>query len=108
MIVFNLGCDKDHRFEGWFASAEAFDQQRERGQVNCPVCGSATVSRLPSAPYVVTRHQERPAGAVDTATTASAPTPAPAPAMNWLNCTYELVLQMSAKGPAAEVECQTW
>lgn len=81
MIVFNLGCDRDHRFEGWFASAEAFDQQRERGLVNCPVCGSATVSRLPSAPYVVTRHQERPAGAVETATTASPPTPAPAPAM---------------------------
>ncbi|THF63354.1 DUF1178 family protein [Pseudothauera rhizosphaerae] len=73
MIVFNLACDGDHRFEGWFASAEAFDDQRARGLVACPVCGSDTVERLPSAPYVVTRHEQRPVEAAK-------PTPAPAPA----------------------------
>ena len=75
MIVFNLGCDKDHRFEGWFASADAFDNQRARGLVTCPVCGSSAVSRLPSAPYVVTRQQQR---ANDAENTATAPTVAPA------------------------------
>jgi hypothetical protein len=76
VIVFNLGCDKDHRFEGWFASAEAFDEQRARGLVTCPVCGAGTVSRLPSAPYVVTRHQAQPDQG-GTAATATSPVPAP-------------------------------
>lgn len=75
MIVFNLGCDKDHRFEGWFASAEAFEGQRARGLVSCPVCGSAAVERLPSAPYVVTRQQTRPAGTPDTAVAAAPAAP---------------------------------
>ena len=50
MIVFNLGCEAGHRFEGWFASAEDFDRQRARGMLECPVCGVKAVSRLPSAP----------------------------------------------------------
>jgi hypothetical protein len=79
VIVFNLGCDKDHRFEGWFASAEAYESQRARGLVSCPVCGSAQVERLPSAPYVVTR----PQGRVSEAPTA-APQPAAPPAATTL------------------------
>lgn len=55
MIVIDLCCDREHRFEGWFASADAFDSQSAGGQVSCPVCGSANVQRLPSAPYVQTR-----------------------------------------------------
>ncbi|NMF89322.1 DUF1178 family protein [Aromatoleum petrolei] len=52
MIVLNLSCDHEHLFEGWFASSAAYDEQRERGLVSCPVCGSTTISRRPSAPYV--------------------------------------------------------
>lgn len=55
MIVLDLCCDQDHRFEGWFGSAAAFASQHERGLVECPVCASRTVRRLPSAPYVQTR-----------------------------------------------------
>lgn len=54
MIVLNLCCDHEHLFEGWFGSAAAFEAQRERGQVVCPVCGSASISRRPSAPYINT------------------------------------------------------
>ncbi|HRP95907.1 MAG TPA: DUF1178 family protein [Rhodocyclaceae bacterium] len=54
MIVLNLCCDNEHLFEGWFASAEAFDAQCARGMVSCPVCGSSTISRRPTAPYVNT------------------------------------------------------
>jgi hypothetical protein len=50
MKVFNLSCAQDHRFEGWFASAEAYESQLERGLVECPVCGDQSVRRLPSAP----------------------------------------------------------
>lgn len=52
MIVLNILCDSGHRFEGWFASADAFRSQCERKLVNCPECNTAMVRLLPSAPYV--------------------------------------------------------
>jgi hypothetical protein len=50
LIVFNLSCSADHRFEGWFASGEEFDAQRGRGLLSCPMCGSSEVSKQLSAP----------------------------------------------------------
>jgi hypothetical protein len=52
MIVFDLACADDHRFEGWFASSAAFAEQRARGLVTCPHCGSAEVAKAPMAPAV--------------------------------------------------------
>jgi hypothetical protein len=52
MIVFNLGCESGHRFEGWFGSTEDFDRQCQHGMLECPVCGAKAVSRLPSAPHL--------------------------------------------------------
>ena len=54
MIVFNLGCENNHRFEGWFASSEDFERQSDGKQVTCPLCGNANVSRLPHAPHIGT------------------------------------------------------
>lgn len=54
MIVLNLCCENDHVFEGWFASAEAFEAQSGKGLVTCPVCNSSGISRRPTAPYVKT------------------------------------------------------
>ena len=50
MKVFDLTCDHDHRFEGWFASAAAFTDQQERKLIECPVCGSHAVTKLLAAP----------------------------------------------------------
>jgi len=50
LIVFNLACEADHRFEGWFASAEDFEAQGRRGLLSCPVCGSSDVRKQLSAP----------------------------------------------------------
>ena len=50
MKVFDLICEAGHRFEGWFASAEQFADQRDTRGVRCPLCDSAEVSREPSAP----------------------------------------------------------
>jgi hypothetical protein len=55
MIVFDLTCDKNHQFEGWFGSAEDFTAQANAGDIACPVCGSVEVTRRLSAPYVNTR-----------------------------------------------------
>jgi len=50
MKVFDLRCAQDHRFEGWFGSEDDYASQRERGLVECPMCSSKAVERLPSAP----------------------------------------------------------
>jgi hypothetical protein len=52
MIVFDLLCSAGHRFEGWFASADDFGLQRQRGLLSCPACGAAEVQRIPSAARV--------------------------------------------------------
>jgi hypothetical protein len=49
MIVFDLICKDQHRFEGWFASGEDFTSQKSRGLLACPVCGGAHVEKLPAA-----------------------------------------------------------
>ncbi len=52
MIIFDLTCNNDHGFEGWFQSAESFEQQLESGLVSCPCCGSVEIRRVPSAVHV--------------------------------------------------------
>lgn len=54
MIVYDLSCDRAHRFEGWFSSADDYDAQLQDEQISCPVCGSVSISRQLSAPYVNT------------------------------------------------------
>lgn len=63
MIVFDLLCAAQHRFEGWFASADDFSSQKERSVVCCPVCGSAKVERVPSATRINVGAVEAPAPA---------------------------------------------
>jgi hypothetical protein len=61
MIVFDLRCHKDHVFEAWFASSEAFDEQSKAGAVACPLCGSAKVAKALMAPAVAgTRKSDEP------------------------------------------------
>jgi hypothetical protein len=50
MKVLNLQCSQAHGFEGWFGSEDDFQSQLSRGLVECPLCGDAQVSKLPSAP----------------------------------------------------------
>lgn len=49
MIVFELVCHSEHRFEGWFGSADDFDDQQGRGLLACPNCGSSAVRKLLTA-----------------------------------------------------------
>lgn len=68
MIVFNLGCENSHRFEGWFASNEDFERQLDGKLVTCPLCGNANVSRMLHASHIRTGAKERrPARAQPTA-----------------------------------------
>ena len=52
MIHYSLVCDNDHKFDAWFRSAEAYDQQSARGIVTCPICNSANVGKGLMAPSV--------------------------------------------------------
>ena len=54
MIVYDLSCENTHRFEGWFSSADDFNAQVEAEEISCPVCGSVSISKQLSAPYVNT------------------------------------------------------
>lgn len=55
MIVYNLICERAHKFEGWFSSKDDFDHQLATQKVNCPVCASVVLTLLPSGPRVTTR-----------------------------------------------------
>ena len=61
MIVYDLGCANDHRFEGWFSSAADYKQQLDSKLLSCPLCGNEHVARVPHATYVNTGSSERPA-----------------------------------------------
>lgn len=65
MIVFDLICRAQHRFEGWFNSGEDFNSQKTRGLLECPVCGGAHVEKLPTAK--IRKPSEPPAPAQDSA-----------------------------------------
>ncbi len=53
MIVFDLRCARDgHVFEAWFASSAAFDDQKARGLLACPSCGTAEIEKAMMAPNV--------------------------------------------------------
>ena len=59
MIVFDLSCADGHRFEGWFGSSADYDDQQERGLLECPHCGSGAVSKAPMAPAVPAKGNQR-------------------------------------------------
>jgi len=63
VIVFDLGCENSHRFEGWFASSEDFERQLGRKLVICPLCGNSNITRLPHAAHIKPAPKERAARA---------------------------------------------
>lgn len=52
MIKYALSCDHEHAFEGWFGSSSDYDDQAQRGLLECPVCGSQGVRKQIMAPAV--------------------------------------------------------
>jgi hypothetical protein len=50
MKVLDLQCSQQHSFEGWFGSEDDFQSQLTRGLVQCPMCGSAEITKKLSAP----------------------------------------------------------
>lgn len=65
MIKYTLKCPDDHRFDSWFASAEAFEGLLTSGHLNCAVCGKGNVAKAMMAPQVSVRGKDAPAEAPD-------------------------------------------
>jgi len=49
VIIYDLKCENNHIFEGWFNDRTAFEEQKKKGLVKCPVCGSLSIDIVPSS-----------------------------------------------------------
>ncbi|MEM8770776.1 MAG: DUF1178 family protein [Pseudomonadota bacterium] len=59
MIKYQLQCDADHEFEGWFRDSADYDAQAEDGLISCPTCGGDKVRKAVMSPAVA---RSRPSG----------------------------------------------
>ena len=59
MIVYDLVCDRAHRFEAWFGSSADFDDQQARGLLECPLCASRSVGKAVMAPAVPAKSNQK-------------------------------------------------
>lgn len=73
MKVLNLQCAHQHSFEGWFASEDDFQSQLLRKLVECPMCESTSVDKMPSAPRLNFGARQRHAAASDSSGDAALP-----------------------------------
>ena len=62
MIKYQLVCDADHEFEGWFGDSAAFEEQSRSGLLQCPVCGTGDVRRALMAPNLASPKTRAKAG----------------------------------------------
>lgn len=59
MIVFDLKCNHNHTFEGWFRSSDDYDAQSESNLISCPACGSGKVEKAIMAPNVAAKGNQK-------------------------------------------------
>lgn len=52
MVIYDLICDLDHEFEGWFKNKEDYLSQQATGLLACPVCDSVQIEKRITAPNV--------------------------------------------------------
>ena len=55
MILFDLQCDKDHKFECWFASSANYQRQLKNKMIVCPYCNSTKIQKSLMAPNINTK-----------------------------------------------------
>jgi hypothetical protein len=75
MIRYALSCAEGHEFESWFANSAAFDKQKKRGLVSCPICGSTKVEKAIMAPRLARADSEEIAPPAPQPPTAPAQSP---------------------------------
>lgn len=95
MKVLDLKCAQQHVFEGWFASEEDFQAQRQRGLVSCPLCGDAGVDKQLSAPRL---NLGAPAAAAPASEERTPAVPPPQAQAAWLQLMREAVARTEDVG----------
>ena len=55
MILFDLKCDKEHKFECWFASSANYEEQLKNKMIVCPYCNSTKIEKAIMAPNINTK-----------------------------------------------------
>jgi hypothetical protein len=117
MIVYDLKCANDHVFEVWFASSQAYEDQRARGLIACAFCGSTEVGKAVMAPRLNAKGNQRDASlpavidalprppATAPISISNAPNSAPAPAEV---AKLQAVLHALAQAQAKALEQSTW
>ena len=55
MILFDLKCDKNHKFEAWFASSANYHEQLKDNLIACPYCNSTKIEKSLMAPNINTK-----------------------------------------------------
>ena len=46
-------CSEQNEFDGWFQNIETFENQKESGLINCPICGSDNIIKLLATPNLI-------------------------------------------------------
>ena len=59
MIAFDLVCGKGHIFECWFKDSASYEEQKEQGIINCPVCNDTRIEKVLSPCRVKKNSGER-------------------------------------------------
>ena len=52
MIQYQLRCEHDHQFDGWFPNIAEFERQQEKHLLICPLCDSRHVDRAMMSPRI--------------------------------------------------------
>jgi len=52
MVIYDLVCEFDHSFEGWFKDSDELASQQTSGLLSCPFCNSANIVKKLTAPKV--------------------------------------------------------
>jgi hypothetical protein len=72
MVIYDLICNENHRFEAWFPSFDEFQKQADKKLISCPACSSTAIEKLPHACAVHVKKEEAVRGRKN-------PEPVPAP-----------------------------
>lgn len=52
MIKYQLMCNHEHRFDGWFPNIAEFERQQDKKLLICPMCDSTQVQRAMMSPSI--------------------------------------------------------
>jgi hypothetical protein len=106
MKVLNLQCELGHGFEGWFGSEADYEQQTTKLLLRCPLCDSATIHKLPSAPRLHLSGTNSVKNSADHSTSKT-DTPPDAPQQAVMSMPQEQQLQRMMMQAARELMSQT-